>query len=74
MLEPTNTQYEDALKEFLRYVQEDAPYTPEGLVFLDIWGSNRHSANVAFLALWVSDRLRSVVLRDMTVNSRTLQN
>lgn len=54
MLDPNNTQYEDALKEFLRFVQEDAPYTPEGLVFLDIWGSNRHSANVAFLALWAA--------------------
>lgn len=62
MLDPTNVQYEEALKEFLRFVQEDAPYTPEGLVFLDIWGSNRHAANVAFIAFWVSDCPRNGVV------------
>ncbi len=55
MLEPTNGQYEAGLKTFLSYLKNDATYTPEGLVFLDMWGANRHAANVAFLALWVSD-------------------
>ncbi len=53
MLDNDNPQYAAALKEFLRYVREDAKYTPGGLVFLDKWGANRHAANVAFLAFWV---------------------
>lgn len=55
MLEPTNGQYEVGLKAYLSYLKNDATYTPEGLVYLDMWGANRHAANVAFLALWVYD-------------------
>ncbi|XP_045104527.1 endoglucanase E-4-like isoform X2 [Portunus trituberculatus] len=54
MVDSTNTKYAAALKEFLRHVREDSKYTPDGLVFLDVWGANRHAANVAFLALWAS--------------------
>lgn len=54
MVDSNNTKYAAALKEFLRHVREDSKYTPDGLVFLDVWGANRHAANVAFLALWVS--------------------
>ncbi|KAG7167413.1 Endoglucanase E-4-like 3, partial [Homarus americanus] len=54
MLDPDNTKYEDSLKAFLKYLQEDAPYTPGGLVYLNEWGSNRHAANVAFIALWAA--------------------
>ncbi|KAK8387181.1 hypothetical protein O3P69_018084 [Scylla paramamosain] len=49
-----NPQYTAALKEFLRHVKEDFPYTPGGLVYIDMWGSNRHAANAAFVALWAA--------------------
>ncbi|XP_050726714.1 endoglucanase 4-like [Eriocheir sinensis] len=54
MVDPTNSQYETGLKTFLDFLKNDAPYTPEGLVFLDQWGANRHAANVAFIALWAA--------------------
>ena len=47
-------QYLAALNKYLSWVRDGATYTPEGLVHLDTWGANRHAANVAFLALWVS--------------------
>ncbi|KAK8407660.1 hypothetical protein O3P69_002307 [Scylla paramamosain] len=52
MLDPTNSQYKTALNTFLTFLKNDAKYTPDGLVFLDMWGANRHAANVAFIALW----------------------
>ncbi len=67
MVWPSNPQYAAALTEFLRWVREDASYTPDGLVFLDMWGANRHAANVAFLAFWVSVCLRGEAQWDMTV-------
>ncbi|XP_045614938.2 uncharacterized protein [Procambarus clarkii] len=54
LVDPDNAQYETALKAFLDYLKNDAKYTPKGLVFLDMWGSNRHAANVAFLSLWAA--------------------
>ncbi|XP_069939601.1 uncharacterized protein [Cherax quadricarinatus] len=54
MLQPNNTMYEDALKAYLSFLKIDAPYTPGGLVYLDHWGSNRHSANAAFISLWAA--------------------
>ncbi|KAG0727200.1 Endoglucanase E-4 [Chionoecetes opilio] len=53
-LDPGNPQYAVALTEFLRHIREDLPYTPGGLVFINKWGSNRHAANAAFLALWAT--------------------
>ncbi|TOF71651.1 hypothetical protein CGJ15_27880, partial [Vibrio parahaemolyticus] len=53
LLEGSQT-YLDHLNTYLDYLQNTAPYTPEGLVFLSSWGSNRHAANVAFLALWAA--------------------
>lgn len=50
----SSPEYSDALQGFLDHVRNDKPYTPGGLVFLDVWGANRHAANVAFLALWAA--------------------
>ncbi|TOF85520.1 hypothetical protein CGJ15_25880, partial [Vibrio parahaemolyticus] len=47
-------EYKNAFVSFLDWVKNDAPYTPEGLVFLDAWGANRHAANVAYLALYAA--------------------
>ncbi|KAK8379619.1 hypothetical protein O3P69_019525 [Scylla paramamosain] len=47
-------QYLDALNTYLTWLKEGATYTPEGLVYLDTWGANRHAANAAFLALWAA--------------------
>ncbi|KAK8724409.1 hypothetical protein OTU49_011058, partial [Cherax quadricarinatus] len=49
-----SSEYTNALNQFLNFVRNQAPYTPEGLVFLDAWGSNRHAANVAFIALYAA--------------------
>ncbi|XP_045600469.1 LOW QUALITY PROTEIN: endoglucanase E-4 [Procambarus clarkii] len=46
--------YLDHLNTYFNYLKYTAPYTPEGLVFLDEWGPNRHAANVAFLHLWAA--------------------
>nr|WGM81782.1 GH9 [Procambarus clarkii] len=46
--------YSSYLVKFLNYLKTDAPYTPEGLVYLDAWGANRHAANVAFISLWAA--------------------
>ncbi|KAG7174916.1 Endoglucanase 1-like [Homarus americanus] len=54
LLEPDDEKYPAALKEFLRHIREDMPYTPGGLVFINKWGANRHAANVAFLSLWAA--------------------
>ncbi|KAG7169954.1 Endoglucanase E-4-like 16, partial [Homarus americanus] len=47
-----SSEYSDPLNKFLDWLKNEASYTPEGLVYLDSWGANRHAANVAFLSLW----------------------
>ncbi|XP_042231504.1 endoglucanase E-4-like [Homarus americanus] len=47
-------EYLDALNKYLDWLKDGATYTPEGLVFLDSWGANRHAANVAFISLWAA--------------------
>nr|XP_045600598.1 uncharacterized protein LOC123759530 [Procambarus clarkii] len=42
------------LNTYLDWLKNTATYTPEGLVYLDEWGPNRHAANVAFLHLWAA--------------------
>ncbi|KAK7072703.1 hypothetical protein SK128_023021 [Halocaridina rubra] len=37
--------------DFLDHLRNDKQYTPGGLIFLDMWGTNRHASNVAFLGL-----------------------
>nr|XP_053653726.1 endoglucanase E-4-like isoform X1 [Cherax quadricarinatus] len=49
-----DTEYSQYLVKFLNYLKTTAPYTPEGLVYLDAWGANRHAANVAFISLWAA--------------------
>nr|XP_045609848.1 endoglucanase E-4-like [Procambarus clarkii] len=46
--------YLDHLNRHLNWLKDSAPYTPEGLVFLGDWGSNRYAANAAFLSLWAA--------------------
>ncbi|XP_042211150.1 endoglucanase E-4-like [Homarus americanus] len=46
--------YKDTLVEALNHFQKDFPYTPGGLDFIQFWGSNRHAANVAYVALVAS--------------------
>lgn len=43
--------YRETLLEGLNHFQNDFPYTPGGLAFIQFWGSNRHTANVAFISL-----------------------
>ncbi|XP_045614940.1 LOW QUALITY PROTEIN: uncharacterized protein [Procambarus clarkii] len=53
-IDPATAEYKTALETFLSYVMNDAPTTPQGMVFLDTWGANRHAANVAFIALYAA--------------------
>ncbi|KAG7169952.1 Endoglucanase E-4-like 15, partial [Homarus americanus] len=47
-------EFSTQLLKYLDFLKNKADYTPEGLVFLDQWGSNRHAANVAFISLWAA--------------------
>ncbi|XP_042220403.1 endoglucanase E-4-like [Homarus americanus] len=47
-------EFSTQLLKYLDFLKNKADYTPEGLVFLDQWGSNRHAANVAFITLWAA--------------------
>ncbi|KAG7177455.1 Endoglucanase E-4-like 11 [Homarus americanus] len=49
-----SSEYSDPLKTYLDWLKDGAQYTPEGLVFLDTWGANRHAANVAFISLYAA--------------------
>ena len=46
-------KYRDQAGEFCRFIRQDAPKTPAGLVFLSQWGALRHAGNVAFLCMQV---------------------
>ncbi|KAG7175011.1 Endoglucanase B-like [Homarus americanus] len=46
-----NDLYKNTLKTCLDNMRHDLPYTPAGLVFVNDWGSNRHAANLAMLAM-----------------------
>ncbi|XP_069937819.1 uncharacterized protein [Cherax quadricarinatus] len=48
------SQYSDLINQYLNWLQNEAPYTPEGLVYLVDWGSNRDAANACFLTLWAA--------------------
>ena len=43
-------RYKDVFSSYMSTIRDTKPYTPGGMVFLDMWGSCRHAANVAFLA------------------------
>ncbi|XP_045615169.2 endoglucanase E-4 [Procambarus clarkii] len=45
-----DSMFSSALQTYMNNIRNSAPYTPAGLVYLDAWGSNRHAANVAFVA------------------------
>ncbi|XP_069959461.1 uncharacterized protein [Cherax quadricarinatus] len=49
-----DSQYSDLFVAYLNWLKNEADYTPEGLVALSDWGSNRAAANVAFMALWAA--------------------
>lgn len=48
-----DSMFSSALQTYMNNIRNSAPYTPAGLVYLDAWGSNRHAANVAFVAFMV---------------------
>ena len=43
-------------RSFCQLTLKNKPKTPEGLVFLQKWGSLRHASNVAFLCLHAANR------------------
>ena len=46
LCEATNdNEYCDRVDDMATYMMYNAPYTPKGLLYLDTWGSLRHSAN-----------------------------
>ncbi|KAK8723947.1 hypothetical protein OTU49_011622 [Cherax quadricarinatus] len=49
-----DSQYSDMFVQYINWLKNEATYTPEGLVYLTDWGSNRAAANVAFIALWAA--------------------
>ena len=44
-------EYINNVKQFCDYLRDSAPKTPQGMVYLQRWGSNRHAANVAFACM-----------------------
>lgn len=44
-------QYVNAARTFCDWAAADAPRTPLGLFFAGNWGTNRYSANVAYVCL-----------------------
>lgn len=50
-----SVQYVNAARTFCDWVVNEAPKTPKGLVFLSLWGSLRHAANVAYVCLQASN-------------------
>ena len=47
-------KYKDAVKNFCGYLVSGQQRTPQGMVFIQQWGSNRHASNVAFACLAAS--------------------
>ena len=45
-------QYKTCVDNFMNALNS-AQYTPEGLIFVDNWGSNRHAGNLAHLCAQV---------------------
>ena len=52
--------YVDNAKGFCNWLITSAPKTPQGMIFLQQWGSNRHAANVAFICLSLSKNIPSL--------------
>lgn len=50
-----STEYVNAARTFCDWVVHDAPKTPLGLVWLNAWGSLRHSANVVYICLQLAN-------------------
>ena len=48
-----SSKYEQALDDIIDYIMNGASYTPQGLIFIDVWGSLRHAGNLAHLCLQV---------------------
>lgn len=49
------SEYRNLVEQFCDWLETSAPRTPQGLVFLQQWGSLRHAANVAFLCLQAAE-------------------
>ena len=46
-----DAKYLDYTKQFINWAMKSAKKTPKGLVWISEWGSNRHAANIAGIAL-----------------------
>lgn len=46
-----SVQYVNAARDFCDWFVYNAPRTPNGLVFISVWGSLRHISNVVYLCL-----------------------
>lgn len=46
-----DAKYLDHTKQFINWAMKSAKKTPKGLVWISEWGSNRHAANIAGIAL-----------------------
>lgn len=49
-----DSKYATAVDNFVGYVMNEADYTPKGLIYIDVWGSLRHAANMAHACAQVS--------------------
>ena len=50
----SNAKYKTLVDNFMNYVFNQAQYTPNGLIFINQWGSLRHASNVAHACAQVS--------------------
>ena len=56
-------RYASAVDAFIDYLLFEAARTPQGLVYLDAWGSNRHAGNVAHALMQVQIRCFQFLFR-----------
>ena len=54
-----DTMFKGIVKGFCDHLVHSQQRTPQGMVFIQPWGSNRHAANVAFACLAASTLLES---------------
>ena len=55
-------RYKSCIDDWVNYILNDAKYTPNGLIYIDRWGTLRHASNVAHVCaqltrvgLWESE-------------------
>jgi hypothetical protein len=42
-----DAKYSNDVNTFVNYILNQAPYTPKGMIYIDMWGSARHAGNLA---------------------------